>query len=97
VVVEAVTFPSPPQPDMKPTPQRGSAPVSTKFVKFTSARPNQDGGHPPILINPAHVRTAHQSGSDQVTLVMDHGRDGVPAENVMGDLETVWQLLTGEK
>jgi hypothetical protein len=70
--------------------------VSTKFVMFQSARTNQDGGHPPILINPAHVRTANQSGSDQVTLVMDHGEGG-GYESVMGDLDTVWKLLTGEK
>ena len=70
--------------------------MSTKFVMFQSARTNQDGGHPPILINPAHVRTANQSGSDQVTLVMNYGEGG-GYESVVGDLQTVWMMLMGEK
>ena len=37
-----------------------------------------------ILINPAHVRTARQSGSAQVTLVMDDGEGG-GYQTVVGD------------
>jgi hypothetical protein len=46
--------------------------MSTKFVMFKMA-----DGNEPILINPAHVCAAHQSGSAQVTLVMDYGEGGV--------------------
>jgi hypothetical protein len=67
--------------------------VSTKFVMFKLAKGNE-----PILINPAHVRTAHKSGSEQVLLVMDCGQgEGNGHQRVVGDLETVWKLLTGEK
>lgn len=64
--------------------------MSNKFVMFTSAPSNE-----PILINREHVRTAHQSGSAQVTLVMDHGKGG-GHENVVGDLQSVWEKLTKE-
>lgn len=70
--------------------------MSTKFVLFNMADANEASTHERILINPAHVRTAHQSGSNQVTLVMDHGRGG-GYENVAGDLKTVWEKLTGDK
>jgi hypothetical protein len=69
--------------------------VSTKFVMFKMLRTNADGGHDPILINPAHVRTAHQSGPDQVILTLDHGHGG-GTKQVAGDLQTVWKMLTGE-
>jgi hypothetical protein len=46
-----------------------------------------------ILINPAHVCAAHQSGSGQVTLVMDYGEGG-GYQNVEGDLKSVWETLT---
>ena len=45
--------------------------MSTKFVLFRTAGTNEPE---PILINPAHVRTVRQSGSAQVTLVMDDGK-----------------------
>ena len=63
--------------------------MSTKFVMFKMANPNEDGIHEPILINPAYVRTAQQRGSDQVTLVMDHGQGG-GYQTVVGDLQSVW-------
>ena len=47
--------------------------MSTEFVLFRTAGTNEPE---PILINPAHVRTVRQSGSDQVTLVMDDGEGG---------------------
>ena len=46
-----------------------------------------------MLINPAHVRTVRQSGSAQVTLVMDDGEGG-GYQNVEGDLKSVWETLT---
>src|SRR3984893_12476194 len=58
----------------------------------------QDGWHQraePILIIPAHVRTVRQSGSAQVTLVMDDGEGG-GYQNVEGDLKSVWEKLTGK-
>jgi hypothetical protein len=58
----------------------------------------QDGWHQrarAILINPAHVRTVRQSGSAQVTLVMDDGEGG-GYQNVEGDLKSVWEKLTGK-
>ena len=67
--------------------------MSTKFVMFKMANPNEDGIHEPILINPAHVRPAQQRGSDQVTLVMDHGQGG-GYQTVEGDLKSVWETLT---
>ena len=45
--------------------------MSTEFVLFRTAGTNEPA---PILINPAHVRTVRQSGSAQVTLVMDEGK-----------------------
>ena len=63
--------------------------MSTKFVMFKMA-----GRQPePILINPAHVCAAHQSGSAQVKLVMDYGEGG-GYQNVEGDLKSVWETLT---
>ena len=66
--------------------------MSTKFVLFRTAGTNEPE---PILINPAHVRTVRQSGSDQVTLVMDDGEGG-GYQNVEGDLKSVWEKLTGK-
>jgi hypothetical protein len=66
--------------------------MSTKFVLFRTAGTDEPE---PILINPAHVRTARQSGSSQVTLVMDDGEGG-GYQNVEGDLKSVWEKLTGE-
>ena len=43
--------------------------MSTKFVMFKRAN-----GNTPILINRDHIRTALESGSDQVTLVFEHGK-----------------------
>ena len=66
--------------------------MSTKFVLFRTAGTNEPE---PILINPAHVRTVRQSGSAQVTLVMDDG-EGCGYQNVEGDLKSVWEKLMGE-
>jgi len=66
--------------------------MSTKFVLFSTAGTNEPE---PILINPAHVRTVRQSGSAQVTLVMDDGEGG-GYQNVEGDLKSVWEKLMGE-
>jgi hypothetical protein len=55
--------------------------MSTKFVLFRTAGTNEPE---PILINPTHVRTVRQSGSAQVTLVMDDGEGG-GYQNVEGD------------
>ena len=62
--------------------------MSTKFVLFTNPQ-----GNKPVLVNPAHVRTASESGSAQVTLVMDYGEGG-GYQNVDGDLKSVWETLT---
>ena len=61
--------------------------MSTEFVMFRTAGTNEPE---PILINPAHVRTVRQSGSAQVTLVMDDGEGG-GYQNVEGDLKSVWE------
>ena len=65
--------------------------MSTKFVLFKTAGTDKSE---PILINPAHVRTVRQSGSAQVTLVMDDGEGG-GYQNVEGDLKSVWEKLMG--
>ena len=66
--------------------------MSTQFVLFRTAGTSEPE---PILINPAHVRTVRQSGSAQVTLVMDDGEGG-GYQNVEGDVKSVWEKLTGE-
>ena len=66
--------------------------MSTEFVLFRTAGTNEPE---PILINPAHVRTVRQSGSAQVTLVMDDGEGG-GYQSVEGDLKSVWEKLMGE-
>jgi hypothetical protein len=66
--------------------------MSAKFVLFKTAGTNEPE---PILINPAHVRSVRESGSAQVTLVMDNGEGG-GYQNVEGDLKFVWEKLTGE-
>jgi hypothetical protein len=58
--------------------------MSTEFVLFRTAGTNEPE---PILINPAHVRTVRQSGSAQVTLVMDDGEGG-GYQNVEGGLKS---------
>jgi hypothetical protein len=58
--------------------------MSTEFVLFRTAGTGTNEPEP-ILINPAHVRTVRQSGSAQVTLVMDDGEGG-GYQNVEGDL-----------
>ena len=63
--------------------------MSAKFVAFINPRDKK-----PVLINPAHVRTASESGSAQVTLVMDHMHGGY--QDVVGDLKSVCAMLTGE-
>ena len=64
--------------------------MSTRFVLFKTAGTDEPE---PILINPAHVRTARQSGSAQGTLVMDDGEGG-GYQNVEGDLKSVCETLT---
>jgi hypothetical protein len=65
--------------------------MATEFVLFKTAGTDESE---PILINPAHVRTVRQSGSAQVTLVMDDGEGG-GYQNVEGNLKSVWEKLTG--
>jgi hypothetical protein len=72
--------------------KKRSAQMVTEFVLFRTAGTNEPE---PILINPAHVRTVRQSGSAQVTLVMDDGEGG-GYQNVEGDLKSVWEKLTGK-
>ena len=60
--------------------------MSTEFVLFRTAGTGTNEPEP-ILINPAHVRTVRQSGSAQVTLVMDDGEGG-GYQNVEGDLKS---------
>jgi hypothetical protein len=71
----------------RPIPSK-ERPMSTKFVMFKMA-----DGNEPILINPAHVCAAHQSGSAQVTVVMDY-EEGGGYQNVEGNLKSVWETLT---
>ena len=46
-----------------------SAPMSTKFVCFINPHTNK-----PILVNPAHVRTASEVDPQKVALVTARGR-----------------------
>jgi hypothetical protein len=63
--------------------------MSTKFVLFTNAHTKK-----PILVNPAHVSTATEADSHtRVRLAMEGGEH---AEEVEGDLQTVWAMLTAE-
>jgi hypothetical protein len=66
--------------------------VSAKFVMFKMATPNEYSGH--ILINRDRVLAAHESGTAQVTLVMD--REHVKDVEVEGDFKSVWEALMGE-
>jgi hypothetical protein len=68
--------------------------MSTKFVLFRTAGTNEPE---PILINPAHVRTAHESVPKIVTLVMDRWESGGHYQDVEGDLKTVWKQLTEKR
>jgi hypothetical protein len=47
--------------------------MSTKFVCFINPHDKK-----PMLINPAHVRTASESGPNKGTLVMDTWQGGRP-------------------
>jgi hypothetical protein len=61
--------------------------MSTKFVCFINAHTRK-----PILVNPDHVRTATEADSHKtVRLVI-----GEAAEEVEGDLKSVWETLTGK-
>jgi hypothetical protein len=61
--------------------------MSTKFVEFTNPRTNK-----PVLVNPAHVRTAQPiAGKNWIEL--DMGGKDVAVE---GDLKSVLEALTGE-
>jgi hypothetical protein len=64
--------------------------MSTKFVIFTSAHTKK-----PLLVNRDHVRTATEvDGRNRVRLVMDQRQGGEYAEEVEGDLNSVWAKLT---
>jgi hypothetical protein len=66
-------------------PKERSLPMSTKFVCFINAHTRK-----PILVNPDHVRTATEADSHKtVRLVI-----GEAAEEVEGDLKSVWETLT---
>jgi hypothetical protein len=60
--------------------------MATRFVQFTRAD-NADTEHKQILINPDHVSTVFQSGSSQVTLVMDSGAGRDLHQHVTGNLK----------
>ena len=62
--------------------------MSTKFVCFINAHTRK-----PILVNPDHVRTATEADSHKtVRLVI-----GEAAEEVEGDLKSIWETLAGGK
>ena len=68
--------------------QRDERPMSAKFVCFINAHTRK-----PILVNPDHVRTATEADSHKtVRLVI-----GEAAEEVEGDLKSIWETLAGEK
>jgi hypothetical protein len=70
------------------SPKERSLPMSTKFVCFINAHTRK-----PILVNPDHVRTATEADSHKtVRLVI-----GEAAEEVEGDLKSIWETLAGEK
>ena len=62
---------------------------SAKFVAFINPRDKK-----PMLINPAHVRTASEIGPNKVTLVMDTWEGGGFRQDVEGNLKSVWETLT---
>ena len=62
--------------------------MDTKFVMFK--RPHTKK---PVLINIDHVRTAFESGSGQVKLVMGSGAGREVYQEVDGDLKSVWEKL----
>jgi hypothetical protein len=47
----------------------------------------------PVLINIDHVRTAFESGSGQVKLVVGSGAGREDYQEVDGDLKSVWEKL----
>jgi hypothetical protein len=63
--------------------------MSAKFVAFINPHDKK-----PMLINPAHVRTASESGPNKVTLVMDTWQGGGFRPDVEGNLKSVWETLT---
>jgi hypothetical protein len=63
--------------------------MSAKFVAFINPDDKK-----PMLINPAHVRTASESGPNKVTLVMDTWQGGGFGPDVEGNLKSVWETLT---
>jgi hypothetical protein len=67
----------------------------TRKLKQSNACRNQvfKSGNKPVLINIDHVRTAFESGSGQVKLVMGSGAGGEDYQEVDGDLKSVWEKL----
>jgi hypothetical protein len=66
--------------------------MSSKFVMFTNAHTKK-----PILVNSDHIRTATEvDGHNRVRLVIDQRQGGEYAEEVEGDLKSVWEKLTKE-
>ena len=63
--------------------------MSAEFVAFINPQDKK-----PMLINPAHVRTASEIGPNKVTLVMDTWHGGELRQDVEGNLKSVWETLT---
>jgi hypothetical protein len=66
-----------------------STQCSAKFVAFINPQDKK-----PMLVNPAHVRTASEIGPNKVTLVMDTWEGGGFPQDVEGNLKSVWETLT---
>ena len=64
--------------------------MSAKFVAFINPHDKK-----PMLINPAHVRTASESGPNKVTLVMDTWQGGGFRPDVEGNLKSAWEDTRG--
>jgi hypothetical protein len=62
--------------------------MDTKFVMFKRSHTNK-----PVLIDVDLVRTAFESGSGQVKLVMGPGAGREDYQEVDGDLKSVWEKL----
>jgi hypothetical protein len=63
--------------------------MSAKFVAFINPHDKK-----PMLINPAHVGTASESGPNKVTLVMGTWQGGGFRPDGEGNLKFVWETLT---
>ena len=63
--------------------------MSAKFGAFINPRDRK-----PMLINPAHIRTAVEIGPNQVTLVTDTWEGGGFRQDVEGNLKSVGETLT---